>query len=163
MPLPRGSIQLLMLVVLAISGCKTKGVKAPEGDVLAALAPLPTADDSTFDAQSFRGKPTLVMFASPVCGYCMAELPIAVKAAAAEHANFVTVFIVGAKKHAASVKKTKNLDTPVLVDETGDLRRKYDIQGVPYTVILGADGHAREAYRGQQDEETLRDALADAR
>jgi hypothetical protein len=34
---------------------------------------------------------------------------------------------------------------------------------VPYTLILGPDGHAHEAFRGLQDEGTLRDALADAK
>ncbi len=162
MPSPRRSIQLLLLA-LAISGCRHNGAKVPDGDVLAAIAPLPTADDTTFDAQALRGKPTLVLFASPVCGYCMAELPIAEKAAAAEQANLVAVFIVGQKKHAAGVKKSKNFGAPILVDETGSLRKQYDIKGVPYSVILGADGHARSAFRGEQDEDTLRDALADAK
>jgi thiol-disulfide isomerase/thioredoxin len=163
MPSPRRSTQLLLLAVLAISACKRNGAKIPDGDVLTAIAQLPTADDSSFDPQSFRGKPTLVLFASPTCGYCMAELPIAEKAAAAEKANLVAVFIVGQKKHAASVKKNKNFGAPVLVDEDGNLRKQYDIKGVPYSVILGADGHARDAFRGEQDEDTLRSALADAR
>jgi len=160
MPLPRRSIQLLVLV-LAISACK-KGLPVPEGDILASLA-LPTTTDTTFDPQALRGKPTLVLFASPTCGYCAAELPIAQRAAAAEQANLVAVYIVGAKKHAASVTKSSGFTAPVLVDEEGAVRKKYDIKGVPYLLVLGADGKARAAFRGQQDEPTLREALADAR
>ena len=165
MPSARRSTQLLLSIALAISlgACKNKGVTPPEGDILASIAPLPTADDSTFDAQSLRGKPTLVLFASPVCHYCMAELPIAEKAAAAEQGNLVAVFIVGGKKHAASIKKSKQMSAPFLVDEDGALREKYQIKGVPYTVVLDANGKARTAFRGQQDEATLREALADAR
>src|SRR5205085_11754160 len=105
MPPARRSTQLLLLVVLTISACKNKGVAPPEGDILGAIGALPTADDSAFDAASLRGKPTLVLFASPVCHYCMAELPLAEKAAAAEQGNLVAVFIVGGKQHAASIKK----------------------------------------------------------
>lgn len=165
MPLARRSTQLLLLVALTISlsSCRTKGLDIPADDFIAALRPLPTADDSLFDPGTLRGKPTLVLFASPTCGHCMIELPIAEKAAAAENANVVAVFIVGNKKHAAAVKKSKNLTGPVLVDDKGELRHKYNIKGVPYTVVLGPDGRAREAYRGEQGEKILREALADAR
>ena len=165
MPLARRSTQLLLLAALTISAgaCRTKGKEMPADDFIAALRPLPTADDSLFDPGKLRGKPTLVLFASPTCGHCMTELPLAEKAAAAEQANMVAVFIVGGKQHAAAVKKSKQLVSPVLVDEDGALRSKYGIKGVPYTVVLGTDGRAIEAFRGAQGEDVLRDALADAR
>lgn len=147
--------------ILLASACKS-GTPVPGGDITASLA-IPTTTDTTFDPTTLKGKPTLVMFASPTCGHCMVELPSAQKAAAAENANMVAVFIVGNKKHASSVAKSKGLTGPVLVDEDGALRKKYNIRGVPYTVVLGTDGRAREAYRGEQGEETLREALADAR
>jgi thiol:disulfide interchange protein len=49
-----------------------------------------------------------------------------------------------------------------LLDD-GALRTRYEIRGVPYTLVLGADGHARRALLGEQDEATLTDALAAAR
>jgi thiol-disulfide isomerase/thioredoxin len=166
MPSLRSSTQLLFSIVLlgqllAISGCR-KRANVPEGDLLPSLA-LPTADDRAFDPAALRGKPTLVMFASPTCGYCAAELPIAQRAAAAEQANLVAVYIVGGKQHAASVTKSAGFTAPVLVDETGALRKKYDIKGVPYMLVLGPDGHAHDALRGQQDEAALREAIDDAR
>jgi thiol-disulfide isomerase/thioredoxin len=165
MPLARHSTQLLLLAALTISAtaCRNKGTAMPADDFIAVLRPLPTADDSLFDPGKLRGKPTLVLFASPTCGHCMVELPVAEKAAAAEQANMVAVFIVGGKKHAAAVKKSKSLTSPVLVDEDGALRKKYDIKGVPYTIVLGTDGRAIEAFRGAQGEDVLRDALAAAR
>ena len=134
----------------------------PDGDIASALT-VPSADLARpFDPASLRGKPTLVLFASPTCPYCAEELPLAQRAAAAENANVVAVYISGQGKHAASVTKSLGFSGTVLVDD-GTLRKQYDIKGVPFTLILGADGHATKAFRGLQDEDTLRSALDDAR
>ena len=154
----------LVVLVAAISiaaGCKKK-VPYPDGDITAALA-LPTVTDAAFDPATLKGKPTLVLFASPTCGHCLNELPIAEKAAGAERANVVAVFVVGAKQQAAAMVERAKFTATALVDSMGQLRTKYDIKAVPYMLVLGPDGQAREAFRGEQDEETLRSALASAR
>jgi thiol-disulfide isomerase/thioredoxin len=166
MPSARVSIQFARVVVLlaAISlaaACK-KSLPLPEGDVTAALA-LPTVADASFDPATLKGKPTLVLFASPSCGYCFKELPIAQAAAGAENANVVAVFVVGRKPQAASMVERAKFTAPALVDPAGELQKKYDIKAVPYLLVLGPDGKAREAFRGAQDEQTLRSALASAR
>lgn len=161
MPSPRRPTQLLLgiVIALAISGCK-KQIPVPDGDIVAALT-VPSAGD-TFDPESLRGKPTVLLFATPTCPYCSEELPIAQKAASAENANIVAVYISGKKENAASVTKSLGYTGTVLVDD-GSLRKKYEIKGVPFTLVLGPDGHARRAFRGLQDEDTLRSAIADAR
>jgi thiol-disulfide isomerase/thioredoxin len=159
MPSPARWTQLLVFG-LAISGCH-RGASVPSGDIVATLTAAP-ADERAFDPTSLRGKPTIVLFASPTCPHCTKELPIAQAAAHAEDANIVAVFVSGAKKHAASVTKSVGFTAPVLVDD-GTLLKRYDIRAVPYTLVLGPDGHARDAFRGEQDESTLRAALSDAR
>jgi thiol-disulfide isomerase/thioredoxin len=166
MPSARVSIQFARVVVLlaAISlaaACK-KSLPLPEGDVTAALA-LPTVADASFDPATLKGKPTLVMFASPTCGYCFKELPIAQTAAGAEGANVVAVFIAPTKQRAAEMVDRAKFTAPALLDASGGLQKKYDIKAVPYLLVLGPDGKAREAFRGAQDEQTLRSALASAR
>ncbi len=149
------------MLLVAISGCK-KGVPAPDGDILASLS-LPTAiDEKVFDATTLRGKPTLVMFASPSCGFCAQELPIATKVTTAEGVNMAVVYIKTRKPAALAAAKAGGFEGTVLIDD-GTLSKRYEIQGVPYTLILGADGHATKAFRGLQEEDTLRDAIADAR
>lgn len=166
MPSARVSLQCRRLAVLiaAISlaaACK-KGLPAPDGDITAALA-LPSVTDAAFDPAALKGKPTLVMFASPSCGHCFNELPIAQAAAGAEGANVVTVFIVGGKQQAAKMLERAKYTAPAVVDTAGELRKKYDIKAVPYLLVLGPDGRARTAFRGAQDEGTLRSALASAK
>jgi thiol-disulfide isomerase/thioredoxin len=166
MPSARASIQFVLAIFLAATislaaGCK-KQVPKPDGDVTAALA-LPTTSDASFDPTTLKGKPTLVLFASPSCGYCFKELPVAQAAAAAENANVVAVFIVGAKPQAAAMIERAKFTAPALIDSSGSLRNQYDIKAVPYLLVLGPDGKARDAFRGEQDEQTLRSALASAR
>jgi thiol-disulfide isomerase/thioredoxin len=166
MPSARVSIQFrrLLVVIAAISlaGACKKGDPVPGGDITAALA-LPTLTDAPFDPATLKGKPTLVLFASPTCGYCLQELPIAEAAARAERANVVTVFIVGGKQQAAAMIERAKFTAPALIDPSGNVKKQYDIKAVPYLLVLGPDGHARKAYRGEQDEGTLRSALASAR
>lgn len=165
MPLPARWIQSFVLVaaLVAISGCR-KGISTPDGDILAALAiPVASApDDKVFDPSAMRGKPTLVMFASPTCGYCAKELPIAHKLTTAEGVNMAVVYVKTKKPAAMAAAKAGGYDGVVLIDD-GSLSKKYEIAGVPYTLVLGADGHAKKAFRGMQEEDTLRDAIADAR
>ena len=166
MPSARVSIQLrrLLVVLAAISlaaGCR-KSVPVPDGDITTSLT-LPTVTEAAFEPAALKGKPTLVVFASPTCGHCFKELPVAQAAAGAESANIVAVFIVGAKQQAAAMVERAKFTATALVDSMGQLRTRYDIKAVPYMLVLGPDGQAREAFRGEQDAETLRSALASAR
>ena len=162
MPSPRRWTQLLLLVLLlalAISACHRRA-RVPEGDIASSLT-LPALGDP-LETSSLLGKPTLVVFVSPTCPHCIAELPLAQDAARASDANIVAVFVVGKRENAAGVVQTTKFTGPVLVDD-GTLRRRYEVKSVPYTLILRPDGHANDAFLGKQDEATLRDAIADAR
>lgn len=152
---------MLLLAVISLAGACSKA-SLPGGDITASLA-LPTTTDASFDPATLKGKPTLVVFASPTCGHCFKELPIAQTAAAAEGANVVTVFVVGSKQQAARMAERAKYSATALVDPSGGVRKKYDIDAVPYLLVLGPDGQARDSFRGEQEESTLRSALASAR
>lgn len=165
MPLPRRSTQLLRgvaigLALVALVACRRREA-APEGDILATLD-APTLDGGKFDAQVLKGKPTLLMFVSPTCPHCLDEIPIADRVAKSNNANAVAVFIAGKAENAKGVVEHTKFAGSVLIDD-GSLRRRYGIRAVPYTLVLGADGHAREAIRGAQGADVLEDALDAAR
>ena len=160
MPLRHGST-LLLAVALAITGCKRNDTPVPEGDVAATLT-LPSLGEKAFDPQTLKGKPSLVMFVTPTCPHCLATIPRGAAAAQAQGANVVAVFVAGNKTNAEGVVSHAKFPGAALIDD-GTLRRQYKITGVPYSLVLGPDGHAREAFRGEQEESTLRDALADAK
>ncbi|MEJ7601969.1 MAG: TlpA disulfide reductase family protein [Kofleriaceae bacterium] len=151
---------VVSLAILAGGACKNS-LPVPDGDLAAELA-IPTTEDRVFDPATLRGKPALVVFARSGCPYCTNELPAAQRAGAATNANVVAVYLWSGKEAALEVTKAAGFTQPVLIDD-GRLGHKLAIRAVPYTVVLGADGRARQAFRGEQSEATLREALADAR
>jgi thiol-disulfide isomerase/thioredoxin len=160
MPLRHGST-LLLALALAITGCKRNTEPVPEGDIAATLA-LPSLGSHTFDPASLKGKPSLVMFVTPTCPHCIATIPRGAAAAEKQGANVVAVFVAGNKANAEGVISHAKFPGTALIDD-GTLRRKYNIRGVPWSLVLGADGRAREAFRGEQQESTFSDALAGAK
>jgi thiol-disulfide isomerase/thioredoxin len=150
----------VLSIALAITACK-RGEPVPEGDVAATLT-LPSVGAYSFDPASLKGKPSLVMFVTPTCPHCLATIPRGMAAAKAQGANVVAVFVAGGKQNAEGVVSHTKFSGAALVDD-GTLRKKYGIRGVPYSLVLGPDGRAREAFRGEQEESTFREALADAR
>jgi thiol-disulfide isomerase/thioredoxin len=151
-------------VALAISGCKRNDAPVPGGDITASLA-LPALGPNTFDPETLKGKPTVVMFVTPTCPHCLATLPRADAAAKAKGANVVAVFVAGQKQDCEGVVTNKKFSGVALVpDKDGQkaLIDKFQIKGVPYAVVLGPDGKARAAFRGEQDESTFASALSSA-
>ncbi len=159
MPSPRRWTQLLIAGLL-ISACHRRA-QLPDGDVAASLT-LPSLGAYKLDPQALHGKPSLVLFVSPTCPHCLAELPLANQVATDRGANLVAVFVVGKRENAEGVVRTAKFTGHVLIDD-GTLRKKYDVHAVPYTLVLAPDGHAADAFVGRQDADTLADALADAR
>ena len=154
-------MHIVLLALLALAACDPNKERVPEGDVAGSLA-LPSLGAMKFDPESLRGKPSLVMFVTPTCSHCIATMPRGAEAAAATGANVVAVFVAGAKENAEGVVSHLKFPGTALVDD-GTLRKKYRISGVPYSLVLGADGKARQAFRGEQEEATFRAALTAAK
>ena len=147
------------LVLLVAVGCH-RGPAPPDGDVVDAIAAARPVGARALDPASIHGKPALVLFVSPTCRYCLATLPRAIAAAQGHGAAIVVVFTAGGPENARGVLTTTHFPGTALVDD-GTLIRRYHITHVPYTLVVGPDGHARAAFEGEQDQSTFDDALAD--
>lgn len=148
------------MIALALVACRRRE-EAPKGDILATLTSS-TLDGAAFNGDTLRGKPTLLMFVSPTCPHCLDEIPIADRVAKANGANAVAVFIAGKAENAKGVVEHTKFAGTALIDD-GSLKKRYGIRAVPYTLVLGPDGHAREAIRGAQGADVLEDAVDSAR
>lgn len=167
MPSPRHRIQWISLVViaLAITACKRDQAPVPAGDITASLS-LPSLGEHAFDPASLKGKPSLVMFVTPSCPHCRVTIPRGAAAAAAKGANVVAVFVSGEKKNVEGVVSYEKYTGVSLVPEhevQRQLIEKFQIKGVPYAVVLDKNGKATTAFRGEQEQSTFEDALADAK
>jgi hypothetical protein len=148
----------LALLALAIAACH-RGPKVPEGDVARDISAAKPVGARALDPAKLRGKPALVLFVSPTCKYCLATLPRAAAAATARDAGLVVVFTAGGLENARGVVDYVHFPGTALVDD-GTLMHRYHITAVPYTLVLGPDGEARDAYEGEQEQQTFEDALA---
>lgn len=167
MPSPWRRVQpfFLVLVIALAAGCKRNSTPVPAGDITASLG-LPSLGAMAFDPQSLKGKPSLVVFVTPTCPHCLATIPRAAAAAQAKGANVVAVFVAGRKQNVEGVISHAKFPGVALVPEKAgqkELIDKFQIKGVPYALVLGPDGKAREAFRGEQQESTFADALDNAR
>ncbi len=139
-------------------GCRNP-VEPPAGDVLASLA-LPMVDGNVFDPRPLYDRDVLVMFFSPSCGHCMRELPDGVAAAEKAGTAVLAVMLNGGSDQAESLSVADRLTAPVILDD-GQIRRKYNIRAVPYTLVLNQGGKAARAFVGAQGQEKLVAALQD--
>jgi thiol-disulfide isomerase/thioredoxin len=166
MPSPRRRVQLFLVLAIALAaGCKRNNTPVPAGDITESLD-LPSLGPTAFDPKSLKGKPSLVMFVTPTCSHCLATIPRAAAAAQAKGDNVVAVFVAGQKQNVEGVVSHVKFPGVALVpDKDGQkaLIDKFNIRGVPYALVLGADGKAREAFRGEQEESTFVSALNNAR
>ena len=139
-----------VLAIALLFGCH-RGPTVPDGDVLTAV-----------NRPELHGKPSLGRFVTPTCSHCLATIPRAIDAAAAEGANVVAVFVAGKEENAKGVIDHTHFPGAWMVDD-GALTRRYSIKSVPYILVVGPDGNARDAYLGEQDHPTLPDAPASAK
>lgn len=143
------------------ASCSRNRVEPPGGDILADLA-LPMVNGAVFDPAPLYPRDVLVMFFSPSCGHCMREMPEAVAAAEKSGSAILGVMVGGNVKQVEQLAFADKLSAPIILDD-GQLRRKYGIRAVPYTLVLAAGGRADRAFVGAQGEDRLASALRDAR
>jgi thiol-disulfide isomerase/thioredoxin len=151
----------VLALSLALTACKKSApeLEPPAGDIASSLS-LPTADGETFDPAAIRGKPVILMFWRPNCPYCMNEMPIVAKVARDKDAAAVAVMVSGSKERGKAIGEEHGVT--VLIDD-GQLRERYGVTKVPYTLVLRGDGTAARAFLGEQKESTLASAVASAR
>jgi thiol-disulfide isomerase/thioredoxin len=158
MPLQRWSGLAAIVLALGFGACHRHAkVPVPEGDIAATLT-VPSLAGDQLDIQSLEGKPTLLLFVTPSCVHCLATIPNAIAAAHQKNANVAAVFVAGDRDRAQRVVDQLKFPGPALFDD-GTLRAQYHVDSVPYILVLGPDGHAKDAFEGEQTTATLFDAL----
>jgi len=148
-------IALVVLVVLAVQWWQSRDM--PRGQALPLAGPGLQGEPLSLAA--LKGKPVLVYFWAnwcPVCGLTSGNI-----ANIAE--DYAVMTVASTSGDVAEVKahlQEKQLQMPVMMDESGDLARRWDLYGLPAIFIVNSQGAIDYASMGYASELGLRLRLA---
>jgi thiol-disulfide isomerase/thioredoxin len=127
---------------------------------------LPDAAGKQQPLSQWQGKALLVNFWAPWCAPCVREMPELVTLAKELGAQNVNVIGIGidSPSNIAQFADKFQISYPLYVAGMSgtDLARAFGNQagGLPYTVLIGADGQVRKTYLGELKFDQLRADLA---
>jgi thiol-disulfide isomerase/thioredoxin len=104
-------------------------------------------DGKEFDLAKLKGKVVLVDFWATWCGPCIAELPNVESAYKKYHGKGFEVIGISLDRPGDDEKLTKfmeNRKTPwgcITIEDSKKLADKYEVNAIPYPVLVGADGN----------------------
>lgn len=127
---------------------------------------LPDAAGKTHALAQYQGKAMLVNFWAPWCGPCVQEMPELSALAAGEEGKKLQVIGIGidSATNIADFSNKFKISYPVFVAGMAgtELSRQFGngAGGLPYTVLIGADGQVKKTYLGRLKFDELRKDLA---
>jgi thiol-disulfide isomerase/thioredoxin len=140
------------------------GVTGPVADLYKQT--LPDAKGAATALARYKGKPLLVNFWAPWCGPCVQEMPELSALAAGDEGKKLQVIGIGidTPSNIAEFSDKFKISYPVFVAGMAgtDLSRQFgnSAGGLPYTVLIGADGQIKKTYLGRLKFDELRKDLA---
>jgi thiol-disulfide isomerase/thioredoxin len=127
---------------------------------------LPDAKGVATPLAQYKGKAMLVNFWAPWCAPCVQEMPELSELAAGEAGKKLQVIGIGidSPSNIAEFSDKYKITYPVLVAGMSgtELSRQFGNTGggLPYTVLIGADGQIKKTYLGKLKFDELRKDLA---
>jgi peroxiredoxin len=135
-------ITAIMAFVAAPLAAQTVGDTAP-------AFTLKTLDGNSVSLSDFKGHPVVINFWASWCVPCRHEMPVMVEAYRAHNDSGLIILAVNSRDQETSTRAVRRfvaefqMPFPVLLDEHGDVRRRYGLRGLPTSVFIGADGMVR--------------------
>ena len=118
------------------------------GDTAPAFT-LKALDGNAVSLSDFKGHPIVINFWASWCRPCRDEMPVMVEAYRAHKDSGLIILAVNGRDQETSMRPVRRfvaefqMSFPVLLDEHGDLRKRYALRGLPTSVFIGADGLVR--------------------
>lgn len=120
---------------------------------------LQDLNGETHSLSDYRGKPVVVNFWASWCGPCKLEAPELVKLHE-QYEGQIQILAVNLTKDdtvegARRFAEEYGFQFPVLLDEEGEVAKKYQITAIPTTYFIDAQGEVVEKVLGFANPETL--------
>ncbi len=136
------------------SGASTAGrIPAPQKGFLAPEFLLADPQGARYDFASLRGKPVILNLWATWCPPCREEMPAIEQYYEEYRQQGLVVLAVNATNQDYPLKvvpfaQQYNLTFPILLDETGEVSRKYEVRSLPSTYFVNRDGSIAEVVIG---------------
>lgn len=147
----------LIALVLHPTGTTTERVVAPGFSL-----PDARKSDTTVSLDAAAGHPVVLTFLASWCAPCTEELPMFARVAAggADGARFIGVDTKDSDTQGPKLLDDTGVGFPVGADPAGAVAERYQVEGMPTTVFIAADGRIDETVTGPLDGATLARHLA---
>jgi thiol-disulfide isomerase/thioredoxin len=145
-----------LAALAALAACRSRPTP-PGGDVVADL-PHTQLEGGSYEPTDLHGHAAIVTFWRPGCPHCARQLPEALAAAKKTGATAVAIMVTGRKDDGEAELRKAGWDQVSLAGGLG-LVKRWDITGVPWTLIVRPDGTADRLFVGETDGARLAAAL----
>lgn len=114
-------------------------------------------DGTKTSLAQLQGKPVFLNFWATWCPPCVGEMPHFEKLYPKykDKINFVAISLDDSKADADAFIQQKSFTFPVGFANNQEIAAKYEIQGIPTSYIIDAQGNVIASYIGAMDEQTL--------
>jgi peroxiredoxin len=154
----RARFQTLAMLAAALAGALAYPMLARATPAPGSTAPdfvLKGVDGRNLRLSEYRGDTVVLSFWASWCGPCREAL-LRMNAMAAEQGAAGAPVVLGVNlgddpDRAASVAGAMHLRFPTLVDTQRTVGRLYDVDKLPLTLLVDADGRVRGAWAGDTD------------
>ena len=153
-----------LCVVLLLSAVPL-AAQAP-GDSAPAFT-LKSLDGDSVSLSQFKGRPVVINFWGTWCPPCRDEIPLLVAVYHPNQDTGLVILAVNGRDQETSTRAVRKfaeefqMAFPVLLDESGTVRKRYRLLGLPTTVFIGADGIVRAVNIGPLTAAALQQHVAE--
>lgn len=112
---------------------------------------LKSLEGENLRLEELRGQVVLINFWASWCGPCRQEMPVLQKIHERYEPLGFTVLGVNVDEDpekAKSIASRMTLDFPLLLDTNQDVSEQYDVNAMPFTVLVDRDGNVNYVHRG---------------
>jgi peroxiredoxin len=137
-----------MVAALVAAAMAPVQAAPPAVDSVAPDFALKAVDGHNLRLSEYRGEPVVLHFWASWCGPCRESAAVLDRFAVESGAPVVGVSLDGTTERAAAVAASLRLTSPTLVDTRQAVARAYDVDKLPLTLLLDAEGRVRGAWTG---------------